>query len=129
MTANGPTGGLRGTKVLVLLPTRELAMQCVQMLQCLSKLTPITHALVRCLASGFLSHVQSGFGVLGMFSGSLFGREQKWAEVAELLLVFRLVQASASVRPVFARRCLEVAAREPDFGQKVCSHKSVLRRR
>ncbi|PHJ19285.1 dead deah box rna [Cystoisospora suis] len=45
MTANGPTGGLRGTKVLVLLPTRELAMQCVQMLQCLSKLTPITHAL------------------------------------------------------------------------------------
>ncbi|ESS28896.1 DEAD/DEAH box RNA helicase family protein [Toxoplasma gondii VEG] len=45
MTANGPTGGLRGTKALVLLPTRELAMQCVQMLQCLSKYTPITHAL------------------------------------------------------------------------------------
>ncbi|PFH37530.1 DEAD/DEAH box RNA helicase family protein [Besnoitia besnoiti] len=35
----------QGTKALVLLPTRELAMQCVQMLQCLSKYTPITHAL------------------------------------------------------------------------------------
>ncbi|CBZ55704.1 putative DEAD/DEAH box RNA helicase [Neospora caninum Liverpool] len=45
MTPNGPAGGLRGTKALVLLPTRELAMQCVQMLQCLSKYTPVTHAL------------------------------------------------------------------------------------
>lgn len=47
MTPTGPVGGLRGSKGLVLLPTRELAMQCYQLLQDLCKFAPITSTLVR----------------------------------------------------------------------------------
>lgn len=46
MTERGPVGGMRGTKALVLLPTRELAMQCLQVHEALAKHTPITAALV-----------------------------------------------------------------------------------
>ncbi|XP_026192286.1 ATP-dependent RNA helicase DRS1 [Cyclospora cayetanensis] len=45
MTPSGPVGGLRGSKGLVLLPTRELAMQCHQLLQDLCKFAPITGTL------------------------------------------------------------------------------------
>ncbi|CDJ67655.1 DEAD/DEAH box RNA helicase, putative [Eimeria necatrix] len=45
MTPTGPVGGLRGSKGLVLLPTRELAMQCYQLLQDLCKFAPITSTL------------------------------------------------------------------------------------
>ncbi|KAL8274417.1 hypothetical protein Esti_001577 [Eimeria stiedai] len=42
MTARGPVGGLRGSKGLILLPTRELALQCYEVLQALCEFAPIT---------------------------------------------------------------------------------------
>ncbi|KAF8820678.1 DEAD/DEAH box Rna helicase family protein [Cardiosporidium cionae] len=40
------SGGVVASKALILLPTRELALQCFQMLQDLAKYSPITMALV-----------------------------------------------------------------------------------
>lgn len=54
MTPRGPVGGLKGSKGLVLLPTRELAMQCHQLLQELAKFSPITSTLV-CLSPAVVS--------------------------------------------------------------------------
>lgn len=46
ITRDGPVGGASATKALVLLPTRELAVQCFEMLEALSRYTPITKILV-----------------------------------------------------------------------------------
>ncbi|KAL8425276.1 hypothetical protein Efla_002342 [Eimeria flavescens] len=45
MTPQGPVGGLRGSKGLVLLPTRELALQCFDLLQRLCLFAPLTSTL------------------------------------------------------------------------------------
>eukprot|EP00922_Rhytidocystis_sp_ex-Travisia-forbesii_P048056 GHVS01071593.1.p1 GENE.GHVS01071593.1~~GHVS01071593.1.p1 ORF type:complete len:578 (+),score=26.84 GHVS01071593.1:29-1735(+) len=46
ITPNGPVGGRATTRALILLPTRELAGQCDEMIGTFVKYTPITHALV-----------------------------------------------------------------------------------
>eukprot|EP00922_Rhytidocystis_sp_ex-Travisia-forbesii_P048057 GHVS01071594.1.p1 GENE.GHVS01071594.1~~GHVS01071594.1.p1 ORF type:complete len:577 (+),score=46.27 GHVS01071594.1:29-1732(+) len=46
ITPSGPVGGRATTRALILLPTRELAGQCDEMIKTFVKYTPITHALV-----------------------------------------------------------------------------------
>ncbi|CEM25330.1 unnamed protein product [Vitrella brassicaformis CCMP3155] len=56
MRKSAGSSGPVATKVLILLPTRELALQCHEMLQSLAKYTPITSVLV---AGGFNQKAQA----------------------------------------------------------------------
>ncbi|EEA08363.1 DEAD/DEAH box helicase family protein [Cryptosporidium muris RN66] len=55
MSPLGPTGGLNATKVLILLPSRELAMQCFDVLESLIKYCLI---ITRCIVTGGMSQSQ-----------------------------------------------------------------------
>eukprot|EP00435_Cladocopium_sp_Y103_P070812 s102_g36.t1 len=103
-----------GTKAVVLIPTRELAVQCHSMLQRLAKYTMVTHQLV---AGGYIAHDQAASlrhqpDLVVATPGRLLDHLMNTQSVhMELLEIVVFDEADRLLEMGFRQECLEVLKR------------------
>ncbi|CAK9017525.1 Probable ATP-dependent RNA helicase ddx27 (DEAD box protein 27), partial [Durusdinium trenchii] len=103
-----------GTKAVVLIPTRELAVQCHSMLEGLSKYTMVTHQLV---AGGYIAHDQAAslrhqpdlvIATPGRLLDHLMNSQSVHMELLEIVV---FDEADRLLEMGFRQECLEVLKR------------------
>jgi len=103
-----------GTKAVVLIPTRELALQCHSMLERLAKYTMVTHQLV---AGGYIAHDQAAslrhqpdlvVATPGRLLDHLMNTQSVHMEVLEIVV---FDEADRLLEMGFRQECLEVLKR------------------